>query len=244
MSSLSFPQNSNSPKHHYIFGYGSLINKESRQRTLQKSQDAIPVKISGFERSWSYRCNRKDYTAVSVSRQKNTQVNGVLVKLDNPEADLLQLDAREIHYARGLIDSSSVEFLGAAVDLQNALIWVYENHDPAYENYNKNSQTIPIIAQKHAPCPNYPIPQSYVDCILSGCLIYGVDFAQEFVRTTGGWTREAFLQDRTFHSNKKYQCRHDLGEKPILFCPKMVDSLLSDVLFNVSIRRASSSSRL
>ena len=35
--------------------------------------------------------------------------------------------------------------------------------------------------------PSHPIPQSYVDIIIRGCLTISEDFARSFIETTHGW---------------------------------------------------------
>lgn len=236
---------------HYLFGYGSLINEQSRLRTFSSKNDAIPIIVKGFQRSWSYKCSKREYTAVSVSRAgPEIETNGVLIPLDNPLDDLMVLDNREFHYARGLVAMENVRLLHSPPSYlkqhgieTDALIWVYENRTPLHENYNNNSQSLDA-PYSHRPCRKFPIPQSYVDCILSGCLSYGEEFARYFVKSTHGWTIDAFLNDRlSTNEYRKYTSRKDLGEREGLFCKKTIDSLLSEV-FNRSLSRSYSTSRL
>jgi hypothetical protein len=63
------------------------------------------------------------------------------------------------------------------------------------------------LASQHTPTADCPIPQTYIDCILDGCLQYGPLFAQEFLQSTRGWKREAFVNDRDA-SLKKYPGKH------------------------------------
>ena len=46
----------------YVFGYGSLINPESRARTASSGQ-AIPIEVRGYQRAWNCICCKlTDYT--------------------------------------------------------------------------------------------------------------------------------------------------------------------------------------
>ncbi|KAJ3183077.1 hypothetical protein HDU87_007499 [Geranomyces variabilis] len=174
------------PPRHYIFGYGSLIHPKSRLRTLPAPSLAIPATVNGLQRSWSYPCPRNRYTAVGVTRVDgacSAKCNGVLIPLEDYEADLRSLDARETHYSRALLQVSDIVLDDeTAFDRQSAIVWVYELAPPAA------ADTPPAVATKcHSPSPNIPIPQSYVDVILEGCLQYGASFAADFVLHTKGW---------------------------------------------------------
>ena len=231
----------------FLFGYGSLISKESRLRTLQReSAAAIPCQVKGLQRSWSYKCPKKSYTAVSVSRTSpEITTNGVLIPLSDPVNDLKELDSREFYYARGVVALEDIVLLpslsSATANVKpllhetekrlpaNAIVYVYENHNLLFENWNTNSKSQTVLSQvQHSPCAKFPIPQSYVDCILSGCLYYGEDFARDFVKSTHGWCYESFLQDRSLNNDcRKYTCRK---EESYSFCKNTIDTLLSEVL--------------
>ncbi|KAJ3274377.1 hypothetical protein HDV01_002981 [Terramyces sp. JEL0728] len=168
----------------YLFGYGSLINKESRKKSI-KSSTHIPVRIKGLQRSWGYSCPKKHYTAVQVSKNANSNTNGVLIPLHNPTQDLVILDEREMHYTRTRVALQDVYhyFTNEILNLPpDTIIWVYEA---------SQKQTVDL-----------PIPQSYIDCCLTGCLSIGVDFAKEFIASTKGWALFPLMFDR-FHENQK-----------------------------------------
>lgn len=239
----------------YLFGYGSLINLQSRVRTLPDcSRNAIPVTVAGFERSWSYKCSKTEYTAVCVERKAlSSFVNGVLIEIH--DTDLKLLDEREFDYARGRVSLSAISFAGHSLDIENegaiesfnairqdklitisqgrncvglplqlppdAIVWVYENHSQEIENFSSTSSNIsasrPI--RSHTPCRHYPIPQSYVDVILGGCLSVSYEFARDFLFSTKGWT--SILNDREHQAPK---CVRDGS-----FCEDMIDSLLFEI---------------
>ena len=90
---------------------------------------------------------------------------------------LIQLfDKREKHYQRVHVDWSLVsKFGGGHLDedmIESSKVWVY-----AQENT--------FLANR-----NFPIPQSYVDVIMKGCLSISDEFSSLFVETTHGWWYE------------------------------------------------------
>lgn len=54
-------------------------------------------------------------------------------------------------------------------DEKHVKVWVYMQKDPIEAD------------------PSHPIPQSYVDIIIRGCLTISEEFAQSFIETTAGW---------------------------------------------------------
>ncbi|KAI8900789.1 hypothetical protein BC833DRAFT_580524 [Globomyces pollinis-pini] len=113
---------------------------------------------------------------------------------------------------------------------ENSIVWVYEIHTELAKNYSTTSQQ--WIFQKHSASPLCPIPQSYIDCILSGCMQFGTDFAKEFITTTKGWSAECWINDRKYCAGtRKYIIRKDLGEKSLCdLSVKNVDNLLANTL--------------
>ena len=182
--------------------------------------------IAGLQRSWSYKCPRGNYTAVTVDRIPGAFTNGVLIPLHSPSQDLISLDEREVCYSRGLVPLHDVYLrTEETTDLSNAVIWVYENHNTLYPNFNSFATQIVYEESSHQPTSLCPIPRSYIDVILAGCLQFSVDFARDFISTTRGWNEEAYLDDR-FLECKKYICRNQLSES---MCRDTVDSLLASV---------------
>ncbi|KAJ1558742.1 hypothetical protein HK096_005794 [Nowakowskiella sp. JEL0078] len=209
---------------------GSLINPQSRLRTLPPISAKTPspaVYLCNFERSWSYNCNNI-YTAVGVDRvaNRNSLVNGVLVELHNPSEDLPGLDFREREYIRKpvLLSDLFVETNNSFVqidasDFGNCVVWVYENSSD-----EKKAQTF-------SPTPNVPIPQTYIDCIMQGCLLYSPLFAKRFVQLTRGWECSAngsWIDDRN-SIIPKYKRRPEVGEISSPDC-RAIDEVLKEVL--------------
>lgn len=150
---------------HFILGYGSLINSESRAKTGKTGQ-VWPVKLRGFERHWSVISPDFAMSSVAVVKATNSACNGVLVEV---AADQLPLfDKREAGYQRAQIP---VEALFSYRDqvLPQGTYWIYHTDN--------------IVT----PDQQCPIALSYVDVILSGCLEHGEEFVQDFLQLTKGW---------------------------------------------------------
>ncbi|USD67190.1 gamma-glutamylcyclotransferase family protein [Vibrio sp. SCSIO 43136] len=147
----------------YIFGYGSLMNSASRQRTGNTGR-AFPAIAHGLVRQWG-KLN-EDYTlSPLVVSQGDGQVNGMLLEVDD-EA-LNDFDAREHGYERIQL---TVDQVDTDAQLANdAVIWVYVS-DKALN-----------------PCQNAPIMQTYLDTVIAGCLEVSEAFAKHFVDHTIGW---------------------------------------------------------
>ena len=149
----------------YLFGYGSLINSESRART-GCSGAALPVRVSGIQRAWNFvdRATRMTYLGVVLREESVT--NGILVSVST--ADLPLFDAREAGYTRTKLDPAHVSGWSGQ-KIPEGEIWMYLPNEP------------------NCPTPACPITQSYLDVVLAGSLEFGDSFAAEFVRTTENW---------------------------------------------------------
>lgn len=127
---LSIPKEIYRPVRTYIFGYGSLINPQSRLRTMPGPTIAIPVIVKNLHRSWSYNCTCRSYTAVGVRRYKGALCNGVLVPISNPSSELPRLDLREKDYVRKRICPGDILLLNSFKHFidedEDAIVWVYE----------------------------------------------------------------------------------------------------------------------
>lgn len=181
---MTIPKGISGHTRHYIFGYGSLMNSSSRRNTLPSDTVGIPVLVHGLERTWSYKCDKSKYTAVAV-KSGPSACNGVLFELTDPMHYLSMLDEREKEYERTVIHHSNVVGWNSKVSLwngDNAIIWVYQ-----LPNSTKSV---------HFPSIDYPIPQSYIDTIIAGCLNYGQEFTRAFLQLTRGWTRGCLMNDR------------------------------------------------
>ena len=169
----------------FIFGYGSIINDESRcNNTKLELFDIIPARLSnkfGYRRSWNYRCFTSKFTALGlekVTKEKARTINGVLFPVfDN---NIKYFDDREEGYNRIKIPKNMIE----------SCCWIN------IPNYECNIYTyVPKKENSYFPDHNYPYLQSYIDMCILGCLKYGNEFAKEFLYTTFCWNK-FWLDDR------------------------------------------------
>ncbi|QUJ68465.1 gamma-glutamylcyclotransferase [Photobacterium sp. GJ3] len=147
----------------YIFGYGSLINRASRQRTGQTGA-AIPAEVEGLQRHWG-KVDGSYAISPLVASLGEGRCNGVLLKVE--DHFLGHFDQRERGYQRVELDPARI--LQDELLSFDAPIWVYVKENPA------------------PPCDQQPIMQTYVDTVLAGCLSISDAFARTFVETTSGW---------------------------------------------------------
>jgi hypothetical protein len=158
----------------YIFGYGSLICEDSRNRT-GTSGAAYAIEVDGISRNWSVHTPDWPATAVSVQQSETARCTGVYFAVD--EDNLAQFDKREQGY-----DRIQIPWHKAAPACDQALpeqgnLWVYVG--------TQNNVT---------PLPDRPIMQSYLDVILNGCLDFNEHFAVRFLQLTGHW--QHLIDDR------------------------------------------------
>ena len=152
---------------HYIFGYGSLINSQSR-RVTGIAGDSIPVRVNGLQRYW-VGFSEADMRAVGVRPEQYSHCNGVL--FDLPASELEKFDLRERGYVRQALSHSQIEYLQPAQAKLNSAqpVWVY------------------VYPDDPRKCQSNPISQAYLDVILLGCMEVGEGFAKEFLQHTHLW---------------------------------------------------------
>lgn len=164
------------------FGYGSLVNRDTRPANEQ----ALPARLYGWRRVWGHRVHASDEAlpdsrgsccSLSVESVENrpTQTNatgndfidGVVVTI--PIADLPALDEREDGYDRLQLPADDFDLPVSCVAEQIHLYVSDVTHSG-----RSNRQ--------------YPILQSYVDCVLAGyCAVFEQTGMQQFVESTQGW---------------------------------------------------------
>ena len=175
------------PKH-FLFGYGSLVNSDSRRNTFKEEVPVVPARISadfGYIRKWCYRSST-GMTALGLEKAapgKGSTINGVLYSVK--EEDMTIWDERESKYQRIEIPFEFIEATSWEGLPIKGKIWTY----------------IPIGTSKqfgkdlHPPTFHYPIVETYLDICLLGFLEYGKGYAEEFLETTFGWS-QWWLNDR------------------------------------------------
>lgn len=177
----------------YIFGYGSLIESESRLRTTPKTINIYPAIIKGLKRGWFARTggNSLSTTFLGCIIENESITNGIIYKVNEDEIE--KIDSREKGYSRKLINVSNIQFLCDFKDT-NVKVWVYLNEFDNLEELKKN-----------LPNKDFPVVQSYVDICINGCLeieanfekAKEANFTQMFIQTTKYWN-EFWANDRIY----------------------------------------------
>lgn len=175
----------------FYFGYGSLVNR----RTRPAEERFETTTVSGWQRTWAHRVaypqaacvplsadNRvldtqstlgarppQGFSVLSVVPAKRVNIDGVLVRI--ALRDLPELDAREAGYFRTTVQS--VKSTGPVT---------------MYVSNSAHDAALPS---------DYPLLQSYVDCVLAGFLqVFGWSGVDRFIETTTGWDTP-ILADRS-----------------------------------------------
>lgn len=165
-------------KLHYIFGYGSLIEMESRIWTCPTAKYAFPAVAKGIRRGWNDRGTRPGFNTTFLGAARDPDATCVGAIFAVSALEFAQFVQRESGYDAQRLDPDDLSLLsGGEV-----------NHEAEYYLFlNKTYQ------QSDA---SYPIVQSYLDVCLTGCLEFeamyplakGAGFARQFVETIGDWT--------------------------------------------------------
>ena len=205
----------------FIFGYGSLVETNSRIRTSTDSKLAYPVEISGLQRGWWARVpvSGLSTTFLGCALSDSNIVNGVIFNVN--QSDLIKLDKREEGYQRILLDNNAIK------DYCNVLrkedkVWVYINRDFGQKDF----------LGKNIPDKEFPIVQSYVDICINGYLgliekypfLKKEKFIEKFITETKYWS-EYWVNDRIY------------PRRPFIHCPNAykIDSLLIEHLKDASL---------
>lgn len=178
---------------HYIFGYGSLIETESRLRAAPMAKVAFPAIAHGFQRGW-YAQMPETLASISPTYlgcfpDKTAHVNGVIYEVT--EAELKATDEREMGYIRKKVEHCEEYY--QVTELEDT-VWIYVNDFP-------NVVPPPSVY----PSKTFPIVQSYVDICINGCLEIENSFPKakedfftiDFIRSTIGWS-EFWANDRIY----------------------------------------------
>ncbi len=177
----------------YIFGYGSLIETESRLRAAPMAKVAFPAIARGFQRGWFA---RMPDTLASISPtylgcfpKEGSHTNGVIYEVT--EEELEATDEREMGYKR--IEVKDFEEYYPIIETGDK-VWIYVN-------------TFPDVTPPPSTFPNknYPIVQSYVDICINGCLEIENSFPKakedhftiDFIRSTSQWSAH-WANDRIY----------------------------------------------
>jgi hypothetical protein len=193
----------------YIFGYGSLVQRQSRVETWSRAEFASPVIVHGVSRGWFDQTGGTSWNPTYLGAQlsKDAVCNGVIFPVTS--AEFAAYGEREVGYQLTKIDGSQVTMLDGSQTVPEADIWFYGN------------------TGKKFPSSEHPIVQSYVDVCLDGCLeiettyplARQANFAEQFLRTTSNW-QPPWINDRIY------------PWRPFVYVPRaaQIDALIRKVL--------------
>lgn len=110
----------------YLFGFGSLINLSSAQKSFKRvlsQKDLLPVKIKGYERVWNaiesiqFEEENESINGVflNIKKNENSTLYGVMIKISDEELEILKL--REKNYSCITIKKEDVLSFEAKDDL-------------------------------------------------------------------------------------------------------------------------------
>jgi hypothetical protein len=193
----------------YIFGYGSLIQIESRTRTVPKAFAAWPVIVKGITRGWYYQADDASLnpTYLGAENDERATTNGVIYPVADSEFEATKL--READYRPTEIKASAITWLDGRKASPDGEFWYFAS---------KSRKTATAL---------HPIVQSYVDICVDGCLqleeMYPLakeaSFAEQFIRTCTDW-KTPWMNDRIY------------PWRPFIYTPRAskIDALLRKVL--------------
>lgn len=110
----------------YVIAYGSLLNSDSRERTLGVSSSTAcdPVRVQGYERSWSAAASNSTETYLGV--RPNTLATMATLACQVYPTKIKFLDKRESLYCRVKVAHSQLEFaVGLTPVSPKAAVWIY-----------------------------------------------------------------------------------------------------------------------
>lgn len=175
----------------YIFGYGSLIDDESRERTTAAARYAFPVVVKDIARGWWARGAPSGLTTTFLGAidRKGASCNGVIYPVTPEEID--ETDHRETAgYKRVKVEPEDITMLDGRKAPPDGDVWVYLNQIP------------PEKLADNLPSPSFPMVQSYVDICVAGCIEVehryptAAGFTEQFLAATRDWSR-FWVNDRS-----------------------------------------------
>lgn len=147
----------------WVFGYGSLLRRESAQKSMNVLDMTVGV-LRGYQRYWGVRSTADEPSVVMGVRAHNkSQCTGVFINI--PQDSFSTLDERERKYDRVRLQEGEYEADGVQGE-----VYVY----------------VPKPQWAQTP-PEMSVGAEYlITCILGACE-QGIE--EEFFRETTGWDR-------------------------------------------------------
>lgn len=155
----------------YLFGFGSLINLASAQKSFKRAlsqDDLIPVKIKGYERVWNalesiqFEEEKVNGVFLNIQKNENSTLYGVVIEISQEELEILKL--REKNYSCITIKSSDVINKVFDTDL---IAFMTTNEEKLAKVGDTNTY----------------IPTKYIDVVKEALKNYDDDFVKGFEKT-------------------------------------------------------------
>jgi hypothetical protein len=154
----------------YLFAYGSLIYTDGN------GEPGIPVSVSTIRRGWYARISKDKNSALGAILESNSMCNGILRVTDTQKLEVTDEREIQVGYHRSSLPTRTITIVNGN-DYEIDRVWVYVTDTP------------------ELPTSEFPIAQSYLDVVLTGCLAINEEFAVDFIRMTDGWDH-SWLDDR------------------------------------------------
>jgi len=155
----------------YILGYGSLLNRYSREYHSKIFTDVQRVVVHGWSRSWCAVYPDEGATYAGAYQSCNSSLDAVLIPTEINDG----IRERERNYRFVELAQNDFDYYAEANSTDNlseggARYWICEIVEP-----RKSSR-------------ENPLPQSYVDtCLLGSIEAGGMEAAQRFIEQTSAW---------------------------------------------------------
>jgi hypothetical protein len=151
----------------YIIGYGSLLSAYSRQVYSGIHAEIQAVVAEGWKRGWTVRFRDEAATYAGVRRAPGAHLAAALIPIEMTE----DLRHRERGYVFEPVDPADLYApSGSRLHRPDGRFWIVVNREQVRAD------------------DTHPIPQSYVDTCLIGCLeTGGEEMARDFIRDTELW---------------------------------------------------------
>lgn len=151
----------------YLFGYGSLINIVSAQKSFKRvlnQEDLIPVCIKGYEKVWNsiehikFEEDEVNGVFLNLKESPNSSTSGVLLKITDEEFEVLKL--REKNYA-----CVTIKAVNANIAIDSDIV--------AFMTINEEK----IAKEDDSNCF---IPAKYIEILTNAFPSYSNDFVAEY----------------------------------------------------------------
>lgn len=155
----------------YLFGFGSLINLSSAQKSFKRvlsQNDLIPIRIKGYKRVWNavesiaFQDEMVNGVFLNIQKDENSILNGVAIKITQEELEVLKL--REKNYS--CITIKKDEIIDSTID-SDLIAFMTTNEEKIAKTEDKNCF----------------IPAKYIDIVKNALENYDDDFKKDFEPT-------------------------------------------------------------